>query len=330
MTLSDALDPNERFIMIMPEVNLLLVDPVEAVRTAASKNLGQIISLIGGRSDSQIIAKYCALLFSRDATTQFLAAYSFSGVALALGTSRWSKLEAAYDIACSSKYHNVRRTLAYGLQAFAHLLDPNTLVTVSSTFLRDFPVVALGVVSSLHKILEIIEDKKGLVAGKESLLFALQDPSRYKSWRMRFHVSEQLRYCSKFYDSEVLFESAKDLVKDDVYQVRKDAVLSFCHLLTQERLSFIPSLISSDIYWERATAAKIIGTADIELGKQMIPDLIKLCHDNVANVRLAAVDAANKILDHLEGDEKAQLNKVISELRSDPDYDVSNAAYNLP
>lgn len=332
LTLAEALDQNERFITILPEVNLLLVDPVEPVRTAASKNLGQIITLIGKRADAQIISKYCSLLFSRDNTISFLAAYAFSGVALSLGTRRWNELEAAYDIACSSKFPNVRRTLSYGLIAFAHLLDPNQLVTIASSFLRDFPVVAIGVVSNLHQILTLIEGKD-LVAGKESLLFALQDPcTKYKSWRMRLQVSEQLRFCSKFYDTEILFESAKELVRDEVWAVRKDAVISFCHLLTKDRIHYVSTLAEDEMYWIRATAAKIIGAADIELAKLMINDLVKLMMDPVPNVRISAVTAANFIVASLGPEDSSindELQGLLQDLRNDSDNDVSTLAYNL-
>ena len=323
MTLSDALDQTERIVTILPEINLLLVDSVEAVRNAASKNLGQIIASLGPFSDSQIVSKYCTLLSSRDAQTSFQAAYAFSAVALALGKDRWNELSSAFEVACSSKFPNVRRTLAYGLVAFAHLLDPNDLSSIAASFLRDFAIVAIGVVSSLHQIVKLISDKN-------SLLFCLQDPcSKYKNWRMRLRVSEQLRYCSEFFDHDILFDSAKDLVADDIWIVRKDAIKSFVHLLTKEKSNHVIQMATDDRYWERSAAAAIIGLCQSDIALSLLPTLLELCHDKVANVRISAAAAAVSVYDKLDGEKKAEIENAIGELKHDTDKDVSNAANNI-
>ena len=323
MTLSDALDQNERIVTVLPEINLLLVDAAEAVRNAASKNLGQIIASLGAFADAQIVSKYCTLLSSRDMNVSFQAAYAFPAVALALGKDRWGELASAFEVACSSKNPKVRRTLAYGLSSYAHLLDPNDLSNIAASFLRDFGIVAIGVVSTLHQIVNLISDKN-------SLLFCLQDPcTKYKSWRMRLHVSEQLRYCADFFDHGVLFESAKELVADDIWIVRKDAILSFVYLLTPERTNVVVQMAEDERYWERQAAASIIGLCESNLVQPLLPTLIQLCHDHVPNVRIAAASAAISVSKKLEGDEKERLLSVIGELKDDKDKDVSNAANNI-
>lgn len=323
MTLSDALDQNERYITILPEINMLLIDPVESVRSAASRNLGQIIASLGSRADTQIVSKYCSLLTSRDANASFQAAYAFSAVAIALGKERWGELASAFEVACASKFPKVRRTLSFALSSFAHLLEPNDLVNVAGTFLRDFPEIAVGVISTLHQIVNLIEDK-------QSLLFCLEEPdTKYKSWRMRIKVSEQLRYCAEFYDKNILFQSAKDLIADDVAVVRKDAVLSFSYLLTEDKLSLVTQMTCDDRYWEREAAASVIGSLDINLAKQLIKPLLDLCHDKVANVRISAAVAAISLSDRLDGEDKEAIVNAIEELKHDADIDVAKTANNI-
>ncbi|OHS95897.1 HEAT repeat family protein [Tritrichomonas foetus] len=317
VTLSESLDHASRLVTILPSVELLLQDPSELVRSIISMYLGPLISSIGPSVNSNLVHQFSMKLISKDITVAYPAAFSFPAVALTLGRERFDEIKSSFETASKSKEFRIRRTLSFGIHSFGHIIPPEDISSVVDRFLRDISSVSIGIVSNLNLIAQLIDNKK-------DLLFCLQEPlKKYTEWRMRLKVSEQLRYCSDMFESKELIDSAKDLLRDPVSVVRRDAVLSFVHLMDNNDMEFLIELAKSDKYADREIAAMIFEYADISKVKSVFDVLIWLTKDKVVNVRINAASAVGSIA---ASDENIkEFNQIINNLLQDTDADVKSA-----
>jgi HEAT repeat protein len=301
LPLCDSLSDDSAFIL--PILTPLLDDPIASVRTAAVPNLGPLIVHLGPIADASIVTRYCASLESADS---FSAAFSFPGVALTLGRNRWKELEKAFENVRGAKDVRVRRCLAFGLIAFGPLLSPTRLCEIAADFLVDSEDVAIGVISNLYQIVRFVDlpERLGGCFGR-----------KYRKWRVRLRVSEQLRYCAEDFERGILREAVKPLLRDEVAVVRMDAALSFACLFVESEMRFLGEMARSKCWRERQVAALIGVSLEDEMMEIAAEVLESLCVDPVINVRIAAGRAFG-------GREKRGSWYGIENLRIDPDPDV--------
>ena len=300
-----ALDASQRFVNVLPCLEVLVNDSSEEIRRVIALNLGKLITLIGDGCDEALVAKYGACLASSDSEVAFAAAFSLPGVAGVLGADRWKELRLGFVTACESMEQKIRRSLAFGLFLYAKFVDPEDLLAAALQFLNDVPEVAAGVIENLREVLDRVNDKG-------SLQFCLENPKSLDKWRMRLNVSKQLRACADVFDRVKLMEAAKQLVKDDVCAVRQDAVISFAALATDEDLDFVKELSRSQYFVERMTAATLIGLLDTT---KFVDVLSALGSDHVINVRLAVARVVRNL-------DLGALTELKEALANDPDPDV--------
>jgi len=314
VSLSESLDDNTRLIIIRPAAQTLMSDPSEEVNISIQKNLGPLVATFGPKADISMVIKYCQTMVSSNATTAYYSAYSFPAVALALGKERWNEIKPSFEMACSSRQVNIRRTLSYGIVCYGQVMDQLDLESAVSSFLNDTPSVAVGVISGMHQIV-------GFLNNKDILQNGLQDPQqKFQDWRIRLRVSEQLRYCSEFFDRRVLMRSAKELIQDDCATVRKDALMSFAHLMDTNDTSYLKYLTESDNHFIRICAALVFSYAGFDIISRSIELLKKLSRDPVPNVRIAA--ASSIIMISGSTDSPVAVNDLLVELKKDKDPDV--------
>ena len=315
ITLSESLDDNNRLLIIIPSILTLLNDSSEEIIILMKQNLGALISTFGPNVDNFLVSIFCNSISDTNQDISYPSAYSFPAVALALGKSRWNELASTFEIAINSKNEKIRRTLSFGLVSYAHLLDSIELEDTIIYFLRDLPLVAIGIISNLHQFLPLINQK-------ENLLFCLKNPNiKYNNWRIRFKVSEQIRYCSEDFDRLTLFQIAQDLIKDDVAIVRKDALLSFSHLIRNSEIEIIKDLIFNQNHFLRWCAASLYSYLDPSISINILNFLIKLSNDHVQNVRISLAMSLNSLKEIFLNNDF--ILKAISILKNDKDLDVN-------
>jgi hypothetical protein len=294
----------------------LLDDPHEEVRLLVSQSLGSIIAAIGAVVSSALVSHYCVLIVSPDMDVAFSAAYSFPAVALALGKRKWSDLECVFQAGIGSPEYRVRRSLAFGLLSFADLLQPERLRYYAAELGKDICDVAIGIIANLHKLLPILDETAGFVD-------CLTRPRvRHPKWRTRVEVARQLRLCASFFDREVLVASAKELLRDQVPRVRKEAVASFVELMNGADFAFVLELGAGRDWVDRLTAVAVFEFVKAEFVDAGADLLAKLAEDRVPNVRAAVARSfavvAAKISD---GEQRLSVAKAV--LARDPDPDVA-------
>ena len=319
-SLSESLNPTTRMIVVLPAIDLFINDQSDVIRAIISKNLGPLISSIGPSIDPQIVHMYCNSLLSKEITECYPAAFSFPAVALTLGKDRFDEIRTGLKAAVKSIEYRIRRTIAFGLYSFGYLLDPAECEEFSINFLKDIPSVAIGIISNLNFICDI-------VSNPENLFFCLEDPiSKYKEWRVRLKVSEQLRYCSEFFDKKKLLTIAKELLRDDTSIVRKDAVSSVSLLMedSEDDNIFIDKLANSDNYQDRIVAVMILEQTELEKIKSKLDLLKDLADDPVANVRISVANAIGSITS-LDRSQLSKFEEIANKLKDDEDNDVQEA-----
>ena len=314
---ASVLDDDSRELTVVPVVNALLNDRIKTVSSVCLKNLGPLISSIGKRTSADLVQKYGETLTSTDPALAYAAAFSFPAVALALGKERWPELSDCFKRVTTSREYRVRRTLAFGLVSFGFLMEPDELQSIAVVFLKDLPSIAVGIIGNLFQLIRMVTDK-------EALRFCLEDPfTKYRDWRVRLRVSEQLRYCMEDYDVEFLFSVARQLVLDDVAVVRRDAALSFANLMGEKDVPALQELADSESYIARLSAAHICRNVPIEKSELCIPVVEKLARDPVANVRIRTAEAVVEIAEYVRNNER--LNNVLDGFENDTDVDVKQA-----
>ena len=314
VALSNALDDDTRELIVLGIVDTLLEDRVRTVSSVTQRNLGPLISTLGKKASPEIVKKYAETLTATDSNLAYAAAFSFPAVALALGKERFAEVNDGFRMATTSREYRIRKTLAFGLVSFGFIMDPEDLQSVAAVFLKDLPSIAVGIIGNLFQLIRMIPDKN-------TLKFCLEDPvTKYRDWRVRMRVSEQLRYCFEDYDTPFLFNIAKALVLDDVATVRRDAAMSFALLMTESDVSVLDEMATSESSIARLSAAHICKNVPPEKAAMCIPIVEKLHKDPVPNIRIRVAEAVIEIADYVRGN--ATLNHIMDELEEDPDPDV--------
>jgi hypothetical protein len=260
-----------------------------------SPHLGPLIAALGPQIDRSIISHYSAFLCSPNPNLQYFAAFSFPAVANSVGRSRFSsELLPSFERCCSASDVRVRRTIAFGLSSFASVVDRSFVTDAAFNLIRDIPEVSIGVISRLSELLPHVEDRN-------AFLLCFRNPSaRFISWRMRLHVSEQIRKCSQFFNRQPLIDCASELIDDPVAAVRNDAAKSLGELLCEEDLWITDDLTESVSHWGRLYAAKILGFAHLKVALRAKRSIQKLLSDPVFAVRIEAEKVWNRIEEETE------------------------------
>ena len=137
-------------------------------------------------------------------------------------------------------------------------------------------------------------------------------------------ISKQLRNCQEFFDTEDLFDIAKDLIIDSVWVVRCDAANSFISLKDEDDVRFIKKLAYNKEYYIREEASIIIRLMNIDYVKEneeLVMETLKdLANDKVANVRIEAAKATRALLKEINDNEI--LKELDDKFKKDSDADV--------
>uniref|UniRef100_A0A8C3G4Z5 WW-binding domain-containing protein n=1 Tax=Cyclopterus lumpus TaxID=8103 RepID=A0A8C3G4Z5_CYCLU len=282
------------------------------------------------------IAKHCA--------------FSLPGVALTLGRQNWHCLKDTYETLATDVQWKVRRTLAFSIHELAVILGDQLtaadLVPIFNGFLKDLDEVRIGVLKHLYDFLKLLHADK-----RREYLYQLQEfmvTDNSRNWRFRYELAEQLILIIELYSHydvyDYLRQIALTLCSDKVSEVRWISYKLVVEILQKLYacgaddlgLNFINELTVRFCHcpkWVGRQAFAFICQAIVEedcmpmeqFGQHLLPSLLSLSSDPVANVRVLVAKALRQSV--MEKGEPGcafsdELEETVMALQSDKDRDV--------
>uniref|UniRef100_G3NQ67 WW-binding domain-containing protein n=1 Tax=Gasterosteus aculeatus aculeatus TaxID=481459 RepID=G3NQ67_GASAC len=283
------------------------------------------------------IAKHCA--------------FSLPGVALTLGRQNWHCLKETYETLATDVQWKVRRTLAFSIHELAVILGDQLtaadLVPIFNGFLKDLDEVRIGVLKHLYDFLKLLHADK-----RREYLYQLQEfmvTDNSRNWRFRYELAEQLILIIELYSHfdvyDYLRQIALTLCSDKVSEVRWISYKLVVEILQklyacgadELGLNFINELTVRFCHcpkWVGRQAFAFICQAIVEedcmpmeqFGQHLLPSLLSLSSDPVANVRVLVAKALRQSVME-KGKEPGcaysdELEETVMALQSDKDRDV--------
>jgi hypothetical protein len=278
-------------VSIIEEVLLCLIgDSSKSIQAMLATRIGPLIGVIGGSVSPVIVRHYTQFLMSHDSDTACSSAFCFPAVVLAIGPDRYTSELSDFFRACLVESEvRTRRSLACGLVSCAHLVNRDELYDIVSELLKDVSEVMIGVLSNLSDLVELVDDRA-------TLLFGLTNPTgRFADWRGRLRLSEQIRKCAQYFDRNELFESAMELIEDEVAVVRADAAVSLGRLARVKDIELIRAAAENESHWTRLSIAKAFQYMDVQVAIAGRDVLDRLLMDPVLAVKSNAEQAERLI-----------------------------------
>ena len=241
-------------------------------------------------------------------------AFSLPAVALTLGRSNWPLLRNTYEALATDMQWKVRRTLASSIHELGVILGQDAagadLIPIFNGFLKDLDEVRIGLLKHLADFLRLLNAKDRVDYLPKLSEFLKMDNDR--NWRFRLELTEQLEKMIPLYSPEEVEEHispiAMALVKDKVASVRQCAINVVATVLqslnsesggrpelAQSLLAnSIVSLAKETLWTHRQTFAtlslrihSVSALSQAHFVAELLPQLLELSEDRVANVRLA-------------------------------------------
>jgi len=272
-------------------------------------------------------------------------AYSLPAVALTLGSNNWHLLKDTVETLAASMQYKVRRTLACSLHELAVILGPDIassfLTPIFNKFIKDEDEVRIGIIKHLAIFLQSINLTERTFC-LPRLSFFLQN-NRELNWRFRHELASQLLLAVSLFPpteaSTHIMYIAQRLLSDKVTAVREVALKLVCALL--KHIGDDPTLTSMMLlkFAERFAHSKkwkwrqtfvylciellVTNTLPEEqFASEVMPHLLDLSWDPVANVRLVVAKMIANYMINNESFEEHKLHVLLERLQTDKDRDV--------
>lgn len=299
---------------------------------------------------------------SKDCATDLAThcAYNLPAVALTLGKDNWDLLKPAYTSLAADRQWKVRRIVACSIHELAVIVGEDVatqdLVPIFNGFIKDLDEVRIGALKHLAHFLKLLRP-----AGRNSFLPRLTEflMTDYDwNWRFRQELAEQLL------QSLGLFSPADTchhlgpvimaLLLDKVASVRKVALVLVTELvshvsidvnLLRSLLAELAEQFAHSPRWNRRQTFALLCSRLVKervlseemFARDVLPHLLDLSWDPVANVRLAVARAAaqnilpNPYFANESSPHHEVLVSVLKRLQADKDRDVRYfATYHPP
>lgn len=346
-TISSALDPADRATEIVPLFTTLINDGSRWVRNTAFEQLGHMLATLQSHEITKTLLTYYVSManpkhITNDSNLSYQCAFSFPAVVQAVGAARWPELSGAFNLLIKDIQWKIRRTLAFSLHEIAKILGPQLtetqLVPAFDLFLKDLDEVKIGVLKHLYDFISILNPPS-----REKYLPVFEQlQSDADPWRFRKILSRQLHKLVGLYQtSDVhlkLSQLAIRLCIDSVSRVRSEAY---------KTLAAIFEALKDKAEWKREFSIKLaafalqnsyqdrlifIGACSYILDTSMVstfetellPRLLVLARDKVANVRLAlAKFLYSKLMRVQQFAFNREVLATLGLLKSDSDWDVA-------
>ena len=327
----------------------LLQDDSRWVRFCFAEDLGRIIvcySRFSRGPPSQLVdffvgmaSKAALTLGIGDQDGAILAAYSFPAVLSTMGAGAWEpQLKAVYLGLSRDFQHRVRKTLAHSLHEVARALGEQAteadLLPVFDRYLSDSPEVMQGVVQNIGQLLQFMSPKQ-----RKKYLPLLKDLYADKDdWRSRLSIVQQLGALAPIVSPEFVVEVLLGSCRDRVAEIRSAAssqigpsyatLASSNPLKAAELLAGLLPMAADKIQlrqtFARAAFSMLLNMPAALYAEQILPGLLRLAQDPVANIRLACASVVSHPL--LKTSDFAplasQIAHLIAQLKEDNDLEI--------
>jgi len=280
-------------------------------------------------------------------------AYNFPAVLQTIGSERWSDIKDLYLLLIKEQQWKVRQTLSFSLNVVAEILGPHLteqyLTQVFDLFLRDIDEVKVGVIKNFSKFISILSPHI-----RNNYLPLLEELNQPKvNWRFRRLIAKQLGDLSQQFPLSDVIQTILPITNkflvDPAASVRKALDSQIGKIVNQllltdtnvkpqtmnehreALLDYIKQLSKNPHYQIRISFCRLcrfsFGVIDINiLQNVLLPALLELCTDKIANVRSAAA----KTLSYFHKQDIFRENDVIKlsihNLKLDSDFDVCISA----
>jgi len=321
------------------------------VRKAMFQNMGAYIATLPDEDVTEELVGHYRSMVAPEAVNEekdlvLACAYSLPAVAVKIGARRWVELRGSFDILVSSDQWKVRKCLAHGLHELARILGPDLaevlLVPVFKTFLKDLDEVKSGIIRSLGKFFVQLNPP-----ARVGLLPALVDAcseSNMSEWRMQKILAGQLIELCVTLPAEAVHTTLLSLgmrlwmaqVAEVRHACRKipgsfytclrgqpewESELMAAILRARQSQSWVPRQVFA------YTCVELVGTLQVETVKtKILPDLISLKDDRVANVRMGLAEAMKICVGHDALLRMPEVGQCVDHLLRDEDRDVRDVA----
>lgn len=344
--MSENVTPEKRKNDLTNVFEVLSKDSSRWVCSAACQNLGPFISTFAGHPlPPSLLEAYCNMvpepspLNQSESSNITYCAFNFPAVLQTLGQEGWSSLSVTYDNLVKDPQYPVRRSLSFSLHEVARILGTTLteehLISTLELFLRDLDEVKVGVVTHLSDFFAVLSDKV-----RQDMIHVLKQVLEDDKWRVRKLLAKQVGALALLYPPELVSREIDGifmkLLDDEVFAVRKAVTSSFASLAkalksSPEGPAFIARVgaFATDKQYQKrqlfaSLCAKAVGVYDAsDYETDLLPGLLAITTDKVANVRFVAAKAVRRLvtLDHFKN--HAELQKAHQSLSGDKDQDVS-------
>lgn len=274
-------------------------------------------------------------------------AYNLPAVAAKLGSERWVEIREIFDVLVASDQWKVRRCIAYGLHEYARVLGPDQsealLLPAFGKCLTDLDEVKVGALSSLDKFVSNLSEAARVRALPMIAEACTED--NLVDWRIREILASQLGAVCSYYEPEVVHDTLQPiglrLWMDEVSKVRNascalpGAFFARVRGRAEWEIELIQTIqmagrargwVSRQVY--ALTCRELVGTMQVELFKsRLLPQLLTILDDRVANVRIALAQALDVCVGHSALLQMTEVGRAVEQLLNDEDGDVREAAH---
>ncbi|CAG9771184.1 unnamed protein product [Ceutorhynchus assimilis] len=339
------LNPEDVKQLIMPSLNQCAEDVSWRVRyTVATKFIELQKALEAKTPTMDLVAILHSLLKDNEVDVRAAIASNVKDFCLNLDKQNQETIIVTNILPCvkdllADSNQQVKTNLASVLRLSPILGRDNTIQHLLPMFLEqlkdDCPEVRLNIISNLDCVNEVI----GIEQLSQSLLPAIIELAQDSKWRVRFAIIEYIPLLAGQLGKEFFNEKLNSLcltwLTDHVFAIREAATFTLKKLVNQFGADWAESIIIPKLllmakdqnYLYRMTCLFCINVlieanSDITT-RSLLPVVVSLAKDKVANVRFNVAKTLQKILPHLDkGIRQAQVEPVLVELVQDVDVDV--------
>lgn len=347
--ISEAITPEGRVAHLVGAFKALSEDSSRWVRVASFQILGQLIHTMRREDISPMFLKiFIDMAFQSEGGDSDFAeycAFSFPGVAQAIGKERWRELDESFGTLLKDVQWRVRKSLAYSLHEIANVVGQDiaekSLAPAFELFLKDVDEVRLGVILNVDKFFAILSDS----TRQRYIPNLCYVPIESENWRLRNVIASKLGDLAKLVPADVASECIAEIImkllEDSVTEVRTSTYHSCAKLLMHlhgspqysQFLGRVVELSQRPTFQGRQMFAYIFQQV-VELGgfgtigeKDLLDHFVILASDKVANVRyVVARVLANSCNNNPEVKNNAKIKAITKSLGEDAESDVATLA----
>ncbi|KAM6179011.1 serine/threonine-protein phosphatase 2A 65 kDa regulatory subunit A beta isoform-like [Rhynchocyon petersi] len=351
VSMAQKLTHEELASLVMPTLRQAAVDNSWRVRYMVADKLSELQKAVGPKiTQSDLIPSFQQLIRDCEAQVRAAAAHNVKGLCENLPTEGretiiMNQILPYLKELVSDQNQHVRLVLASEIMGLPTILGKDNctehLQPLILAQLKDkCPDVRLHIISNLHCVNEVIEFHQL----SQSLLPAVVELAQNAKWRVRLAILECMPSLADQLGLELFDKKLKSLcmdwLVDRVSAIREAATTNLRKLVEKfgaewAQNTIVPKVLTmatAPNYLHRMTALFGISELSEACGqemttKQMLPVVLKMAGDQVANVRFNVAKSLQRIGLMLDtGSLQVKVKPVLLMLRQDEDIDVQHFA----